>query len=122
GEREGAGGWIAPAEAARAEPAPDTALLRAVHRFKVGDLRAAQAAALQAVELEADTLSFAHTVAGCILGIALYWSGDDDHAARSLRDVVRFARQGGNRLGAAYALGYAALTEVELGPLDEAEG
>lgn len=118
---EQAGRWIAVAEAAGPEPDSDTALLSAVHRFKVGDLSAAEAAAVQAVELEPDPLSFARTVAGCILGIELYWRGEPERGSTALQAVVELARRGGNRLGAAYAVGYQALIEAELGQLEDAE-
>jgi LuxR family maltose regulon positive regulatory protein len=121
GELEEAGRWIALAEAAGPELDSDTALLGAVHRFKVGDLSASEAAAVRAVELEAESLSFARTIADCILGIKLYWSGEQEHAANALRAVVERARRGGNRLGAAYALGYAALIDADAGQLDDAE-
>jgi ATP/maltotriose-dependent transcriptional regulator MalT len=92
-------------------------VLRAVHRFKTGDLGGARDAAERAIALE----SFSGTVASCILGIALHLSGRDDEAVAPLVRAVGLAREDGNQLGAAYALGYVALIQARAGRLDEAE-
>jgi LuxR family maltose regulon positive regulatory protein len=118
GRIEEAGRWIGVAEkVAGSGLEAETALLGAVHRFKAGDLGAARAAAERAIESE----SFAGTVASCILGITLHLSGRDDEAAAPLSRALELARANGNRLGAAYALGYQALILAGASRLDEAE-
>jgi LuxR family maltose regulon positive regulatory protein len=118
GQLDEAGRWIAAAEAAEGgELEAEVAVLGAVHRFKVGDLGAARAAAERAIALE----SFSGTVASCILGIALYLGGHDEEAAAPLARAVGLAREDGNQLGAAYALGYEALIHAGAGRTGEAE-
>jgi LuxR family maltose regulon positive regulatory protein len=118
GRLDDAGRWIAAAEAAdTGELESEVAVLSAVHRFKTGDLSGARDAAEHAIALE----SFSGTVASCILGIALHLSGRDDQAAAPLSRAVGLAREQGNQLGAAYALGYQALIHARAGQLDNAE-
>jgi LuxR family maltose regulon positive regulatory protein len=95
-------------------------VLRAVHGFKVGDLEAGRAAALQVLEL-AEESSFPQTVAQLILGVSLYWTGELDEAAGVLEEAARSARAGDNDLGHSYALGYLGLLEAERGRPAEAE-
>jgi LuxR family transcriptional regulator, maltose regulon positive regulatory protein len=117
GRLDEAGRWIRAAETADGgELESELAVLGAVHHFKAGDLGAARAAAERAVALE----SFSGTVASCILGISLHLSGRDDEAAPPLGRAVGLAREDGNQLGAAYALGYEALIHAQAERLDEA--
>jgi LuxR family maltose regulon positive regulatory protein len=119
--------WIAAAEAAilttgaGASPAAaDTAVLRAVHRFKVGDVGEAGRAAQSALGLASEEAAFARTVARSIFGIAEYWSGHTQTAAAALEDALALARRTDNHLAAAYMLGYLAVLRLEEGEVEEA--
>ncbi|MGQ0576988.1 MAG: LuxR C-terminal-related transcriptional regulator [Pseudonocardia sp.] len=98
----------------------DLAVLRSVHRFKIGDLAAARAAATRVLELDDGRSAFAATVAHLMLGITAFWNDDLVAARRPLREAVRLARRGDNALGAAYGLGYLALVSVDSAGLDDA--
>ncbi|HTD76751.1 MAG TPA: LuxR C-terminal-related transcriptional regulator, partial [Chloroflexota bacterium] len=102
-------------------PLSETAVLRAVYRFKIGDIGLAREAARRALEVDSDEASFPRTVASCILGITLYWAGAGSDAAYVLEQAVRLARSAGNDLAAAYALGYQAVLLADRGELSEAE-
>jgi LuxR family transcriptional regulator, maltose regulon positive regulatory protein len=99
----------------------ETAVLRAVYRFKIGDISQAREAARRALEAESDEASFRRTVASCILGITLYWAGAGSDAGYVLEQAVRLARSAGNDLAAAYALGYQAVLLADGGELSDAE-
>src|SRR5262249_27629399 len=74
GRLDEAGRWITIAESvASGELESEVAVLGAVHRFKVGDVTAARAAAERAIALE----SLSGTAASCILGITLHLSGKE---------------------------------------------
>ena len=89
GELEQAREWIEAATvAAQSWPIPtddwlieaEIGVCRSVHRFKVGELEAARAAATEVIGLaEKDTFPF--TVAQLILGVTLYWRSEQDGAA-----------------------------------------
>ena len=114
--------WIGAGDAVAAgsDELRDLAVLRSVHRFKIGDLTAAQAAARRVLELEDGRSVFAATVAHLMLGVTAFWNGDLPAARRPLREAVRLARRADNTLGAAYGLGYLALAAVESGALGDA--
>jgi LuxR family maltose regulon positive regulatory protein len=99
----------------------ETAVLRMVYRFKTGDVGRALREAEETLELAPAEALFPRTVAHCILGIALYWSGDLDHAAEALDEAVRDARSAGNDLAAGYALGYLSIIHAERGELPAAD-
>jgi ATP/maltotriose-dependent transcriptional regulator MalT len=118
GRLDEAGRWIATAESAQScELESEVAVLGAVHRFKIGDVSAARVAAERALALE----SFSATAASCILGITLHLSDRDGEAEPRLSRAVELAREDGNQLGAAYALGYLALIDAAAGRFDHAE-
>jgi LuxR family maltose regulon positive regulatory protein len=118
GRLDAAGRWIAIAESVTSgELDSEVAVLGAVHRFKVGDVSAARAAAERAIALE----SFSATAASCILGITLHLSGSDEEATAQLARAVGLAREDANQLGAAYALGYQALIDASAGRIDAAD-
>jgi LuxR family transcriptional regulator, maltose regulon positive regulatory protein len=130
GRLDEVGAWIEAAETVLATGAlqhgaaglrPETAVLRAVYRFKSGDIGQASAAARRALESDSDEASFRRTVASCILGITLYWAGAGPDAHYVLEQAARLARSAGNDLAAAYALGYQAVLLAESGELTEAE-
>ena len=122
--------WIAAAERA-VEAAADvdvppssraeTAVLRAVHAFKAGDVGAAGAAARRAEELAPADESFSLTVAECVRGFTEHWAGHAQAAADALEEGRRLARADANDLAEAYATGYLALLAAEGGRLDEAD-
>ncbi|GAA2863692.1 LuxR C-terminal-related transcriptional regulator [Pseudonocardia halophobica] len=121
--------WLAAGEAAAAiaeDGAPrldtrrDLAVLRAVHRFKIGDVGAAASTARRVQELDSGGPSFASTVAHLLLGLTAYWQGRFTAARRPLGEAVRLARHTTNPLAETYALGYLALAAVEAGQLAEA--
>lgn len=116
--------WISTGDAA-AEPDDtsalrDLAVVRTVHRFKIGDVGAAQAAARRVLELSGAGPSFAVTVAHLLLGLTAYWRGDATTARRALGEAVRLARRTGNALAETYGLGYLGLVAVDDGALDDA--
>jgi LuxR family maltose regulon positive regulatory protein len=116
--------WLAGAEAAAADPADAVALreiavLRTVHRFKIGDVGASHLAARRVLELIHGEVCFAGTVAHALLGVTLFWKGELAAALRPLTEAVALARRTGNLLGETYALSYLALTHAEQGKVGE---
>jgi LuxR family maltose regulon positive regulatory protein len=112
-----AGEWLDRAERGLAEGragadaaglASGVALLRAVHRFKTGNVGQALVAARRAVELEQEGAPFWRTVASVLIGVTLYWRGAADDAGPVLEAALRLAEADGNRLAETYALGYLA--------------
>ncbi len=124
GDLDAAGPWIAAIETA-VDPQDiaalrDLAVLRSVHRFKIGDLGASRTAAHRVLELGGDEVGFAATVAHLISGITAHWSGQREAARRPLAQAVRLARRTANPLAETYALGYLALNTIDAGALDDA--
>jgi LuxR family maltose regulon positive regulatory protein len=114
--------WIEAAESRRLGGVPasgveslsvGTAVLRMVYRFKIGDVGRARKAAEETLELAPAEALFPRTVAHCILGITLYWSGDLDRAVEALGEAVLQARAARNDLAASYALGYLSVIHAE---------
>jgi LuxR family transcriptional regulator, maltose regulon positive regulatory protein len=97
------------------------ALLRAVHRFKTGDVGQAQGAARRAIELEEHGMPFWRTVASVLLGVTLYWRGAADDAGPALEAALVLAEADGNRLAELYALGYLAGVHAGRGELAAAD-
>jgi LuxR family maltose regulon positive regulatory protein len=130
GQIDEAAPWIAAAErtvdaAASADLPPasraETAVLRAVHAFKAGDVGAAGVAARRARDLAPADESFSLTVAECVRGFTEHWIGHAQAAADALAQGRRLARADANDLAEAYATGYLALLAAEGGRLDEAD-
>jgi ATP/maltotriose-dependent transcriptional regulator MalT len=129
GHIEAAEPWIGAAEraveaAATAAPPSspaETAVLRAVHAFKAGDVRAAGEAARRAHVVAPPDQSFSLTVAECVRGFTEHWAGHAESAAGALEEARRLARADANLLAEAYAIGYLAVLAIEGGRLDEAE-
>jgi LuxR family maltose regulon positive regulatory protein len=92
---------------------PDTAVLRMVYRFKTGDVGLALQEAEETLDLAPAEAVFPRTVARCIHGIGLYWSGEVDRAVEALEEAARHARSARNDLAAAYALGYLSVLHAE---------
>ena len=93
-------------------------LLRALHRFKSGDAGRA-IRLLDGPHLPDD--AFARTVASCVRGASLYWSGRTERALAAFDPVTALALSDDNVLGAVYSLGYRALTRAGRGEVTEAE-
>ena len=127
GHIEHADAWIDATEDALAASSSDAGtlpaelvVLRAVSRFKIGDIEASLSLAHQAVDLD---LSDARVglAAYCMYGSALYWSGRTAEAQEAYRHAARLADEVENHLGRAYALGYLAVISAQHGLLDDAE-
>jgi LuxR family maltose regulon positive regulatory protein len=100
----------------------ETAVLRTVFRFKLGDIGRAHEAAQETLELASDEALFPRTVAQCVLGITHYWSRERDQAVGALEETAELAHAAGNDLAASYALGYLSVIyaeDKELGRADE---
>ena len=95
--------------------------MREVHAFKTGDLDAALEAARRAITLDFGDALHAQSVAYCVYGSALYFSGDIDEARGALRAAVSLAEEVGNPLARRYGLGYLAMISADQGQLAEAE-
>ncbi|HKS51147.1 MAG TPA: helix-turn-helix transcriptional regulator, partial [Pseudonocardiaceae bacterium] len=54
----------------------EIAVLRTVHRFKIGDVGASHLAARRVLELNQGEVCFAGTVAHALLGVTLFWKGE----------------------------------------------
>jgi len=99
----------------------EVAVLRTVHRFKIGDVGASHLAARRVLELNQGEVCFAGTVAHALLGVTFFWKGELAAALRPLTDAVALARRTGNLLGETYAMSYLALAHVEHGAIEEGQ-
>ncbi|MDQ3875627.1 MAG: LuxR C-terminal-related transcriptional regulator [Actinomycetota bacterium] len=99
----------------------ETAVVRTVFRFKTADIGRAHAAAQETLELAPEDALFPRTVAQCILGITLYWSGERDRALGVLEEAAELARSDSNDLAASYALGYLSVIHAEQTELEAAD-
>jgi len=114
--------WIRAAEESTPPAAlalrAETAVLRTVHRFKIGDVGRAYESARETLALAPSKALFPRTAASCILGITQFLSGEPERAVEVLGEAVRLARSAGNDLAACYALGYLSVLHAERGELD----
>jgi LuxR family transcriptional regulator, maltose regulon positive regulatory protein len=128
GHLDDAGAWI---EAVQATLPTDTTdvdtigaqvvVLRAVHRFKSGDVAGALDTAQRAITLDLGDAPLGGPAAYCIYGSALYFSGNTHDAQDAYRQAVALAEKVGNHLARTYALGYLAMISAQQGQLAEAE-
>jgi LuxR family maltose regulon positive regulatory protein len=128
GRLEEAAGWIEAAEAGlptrRAESVTieaEVTVLRAVQRFKIGDVDEAVDVARRAIHLDPGDSPLGRSAAYCIYGATLYWSGNTADAREALSRAVKLSDEADNHLGRTYALGYLAVIATEHGDLAEAE-
>jgi LuxR family maltose regulon positive regulatory protein len=128
GHLDDAGKWIEAVQIARAGGKTDVAhigekvvVLRAVHRFRSGDLAAALDTARRAISLDLGDAPVGGPVAFCVYGAALYFSGDTEDAQRAFRVAVSLAEKVGNLVAHRYALGYLAMISAHQGQLAAAE-
>jgi LuxR family maltose regulon positive regulatory protein len=128
GHLDDARGWIEAVQAARAGGTTDVdnigakvVVLRAVHRFRSGDLAAALDTARRAISLDLGDAPVGGPVAYCVYGAALYFSGDTHDAQGAFRAAVSLAEKVGNHLAHRYALGYLAMISAHQGQLAAAE-
>jgi LuxR family maltose regulon positive regulatory protein len=128
GHLDDAGDWIEAVQAARASGITDVdnigekvVVLRAVHRFRSGDLAAALDTARRAVSIDLGEAPVGGPVAYCVYGAALYFSGKTHDAENAFRKAVSLADAVGNSVAHRYALGYLALISARHGQLIAAE-
>lgn len=126
GQLDEAAEWIEAVET-RSAAADDGAIsaqvvvLRAVHSFKTGDVAAALQTARRAITLDLSEAPLGRSIAYCIYGSALYFSGNTDEAQAAFRRAVELAEKVGDRRARIYALGHLALISAEDGRLADAE-
>ncbi|HEX7187810.1 MAG TPA: LuxR C-terminal-related transcriptional regulator [Actinomycetes bacterium] len=89
------------------------AVLRALHRFKSGDLGRAREELDRAAPLRSESEPFWPTVEHCVRGATTYWSGDPATAKTSLATAATLARSYDNAAGHTYATGYLALAALD---------
>jgi LuxR family maltose regulon positive regulatory protein len=106
------------------DAAPDAEwlpVLRALHRFKVGDVGAARQEAGRALRSEADAPAFRRTVALLVSGIAAHWTDDLAAAEAPLREARASAERDANGPAMLYSSGYLALLALDQGNLPGAQ-
>jgi LuxR family maltose regulon positive regulatory protein len=98
---------------------PHLRVLRALHTYKVGDVRTS---AQQLTDL-ADALSdpFLITVRDLLTGVTAMWLAEAGRSAAALTDAAATAERTGNRLAHTYALGCRALLAVNTGDVAAAD-
>lgn len=128
GQLQDAGRWIEAVEAALAAGdahggtiQAELAVLRAVQRFKIGDIGAAVHAATRAIHLDLGDSRPGRSAAYCISGATHYWSGSLPEAWATLNRAAQLADEAGNHAGRTYAFGYLAVISAERSQLAEAE-
>jgi LuxR family maltose regulon positive regulatory protein len=128
GHLDDAGRWIDAVQAVRADATADVdnidaklVVLRALHRFKSGDLTVALDTARRAVSLDLGDAPVGGPISYCVYGAALYFSGDTHEAQAAFRTAVSLAEQVGHLLAHRYALGYLAIISAQQGQLATAE-
>jgi LuxR family maltose regulon positive regulatory protein len=92
-------------------------VLRALHRFKIGDTGAARRDAEQALRDDPDAPAFRRTVALLVSGVAAHWKDDLAAADAALHEAAAAAETDGNGLAMLYSGGYLALLALDLGDL-----
>jgi LuxR family maltose regulon positive regulatory protein len=116
---------VEPLLADNAAPADQTGawlpVLRALHRFKIGDAGGALQGARRALRDEPGALPFRRTVALIVAGVAAHWRDDLGAADAALREGAALALEDHNGLGALYGTGYLALLALDLGDLRGAQ-
>lgn len=123
--------WIAAVEAASASDTGDedvaaqVAVLRAVHKFRSGEVSSALERAEQAITYSVGDAPMATSGgycvgAHCVYGSTLYYSGRTGEAEGSYRRAVELAEKVDDHSARIYCLGYLALIAAEDGRLDEA--
>jgi len=98
----------------------ESTVLHAVLCFKLGKIGHAERIAREAVDVADEDSPLGVTVALCILGIALYYRGAFREGASVLDRARGLALARANTLAHIYALGYLALTQLELDGADAA--
>ncbi len=122
GQLEEVARWIDAAElAAGGEVPPEVesgvAALQEIHRYMDGDVDAAVAAGRRSVERGQTPWR----PMGCpVLGIALFWTGRPDEAARELEQSVETAESAGNHLSVIHATSALAAIRLEDGDVEAA--
>jgi LuxR family maltose regulon positive regulatory protein len=96
-------------------------VLRAVHLFKTAEVAAALETARRAITLDLGEAPLGRSIAYCIYGSALYFSGSSHEAQAAFRRAVELAEKVGDRRARSYALGHLALISTENGKLADAE-
>ena len=97
------------------------AIMRALHRFKSGDLTRANEDLARAEALRTETHPFWPTVELCVRGVTSYWGGEIATARSALAGAMTLARSYDNVAGHTYALGYLAVIAIEEGETAIAE-
>jgi LuxR family maltose regulon positive regulatory protein len=128
GHLDDARAWVEAVQATRGGDTTDVdtigaqvVVLRAVHRFKSGDLAAALDTARRAISLDLGDASLGGPAAYCVYGSALYFSGNTHDAQGAFRAAVSLAENVGNHLARRYALGYLAMISAHQGQLAATE-
>jgi len=96
-------------------------VLRAVHLFKTAEVAAALETARRAITLDLGEAPLGRSIAYCIYGSALYFSGNTHEAQAAFQRAVELAEKVGDRRARSYALGHLALISAENGKLADAE-
>ena len=116
--------WVEAAErAAGAAPAPGertaygaaAGMLRCIHRYMEGDIGQAIEAARRAQALEPEEVAPWRSVGCPVLGIALFWRGQEAAASRTLLEAIRRAERASNHLAVIHASGCVAVIHAERG-------
>jgi LuxR family maltose regulon positive regulatory protein len=112
--------WLEPVPGATDERRAWADVLRALHRFKAGDVARAAADAHRAAQAVGAQPPFLRTVAALASAIAAYWNGDIQIARGAFDEGARLAGEDGNALAVNYALGYLGLDAAQRGLVTEA--
>ncbi|OBF26078.1 helix-turn-helix transcriptional regulator [Mycobacterium sp. ACS1612] len=128
GRVEDAGRWIDAVQALRAGDTTDVdnvdaklVVLRALHRFKSGDLAAALDTARRGASLDLGDAPVDGPIAYCVYGASLYYSGCTHDAQAAFRAAASLAEKFGHQLAHRYAVGYLAMISARQGQLADAE-
>jgi LuxR family transcriptional regulator, maltose regulon positive regulatory protein len=121
--------WVEAAErAAGAAPVPGkrtsygaaAGMLRCIHRYMEGDIGQAIEAARRAQAMEPEELAPWRSVGCPVLGIALFWRGQETAASRTLMEAIRRAERASNHLAVIHASGCVAVIHAERGEVGQA--
>lgn len=128
GRLDDAAGWIEAVESGSAGDTADASaigaqvvVLRAVRSFKTAEVTAALETARRAISLDLPQAPLGRSIAYCVYGSALYFSGSTDEAKTAFQRAVELADRVGDRRARSYALGHLALISAEDGELADAE-